>query len=382
MRRKILLLIVILITTLCINPINATETVSSLKQKIEANNHRISELKGKLSKLKGEQSSIQSELDSFDTQIQMYNYEIDGYQLQIDEINEDIHKNEQKISQLNKQIDENNTLLEKRLRVMYEKGSGGYLEVILHADDIIDALTRVDIVKKIASQDIELLKQINDEKLKVEELKAEQETHKDKITSVKADIESKKLVIEEAQSQKQSYMDKLEKSATELAKAQRTAETANASFDKQIQKILASQSNSNNLSTQYAGGQLGWPAPGYYTITSPFGNRTDPISGFSSFHRGMDIGCPYNTTIIAANSGTVVYSGWHNSYGYYLIIDHGGGIATLYAHNNKLLVSTGDTVTKGQAVSLSGSTGYSTGPHLHFEVRVNGQVTNPMGYLK
>ncbi len=131
----------------------------------------------------------------------------------------------------------------------------------------------------------------------------------------------------------------------------------------------------------YIGGEMQWPVPASTRVTSPFGYRIHPILGVKKLHTGIDIGVASGNTVVAANAGKVIKAAWNNSYGYMVMVDHGGGIVTLYAHNSVLKVSTGDTVTRGQTVALSGSTGASTGPHVHFEVRVNGEYKNPMNYL-
>lgn len=374
MKRKLVLLLVTLTLIISIVPINASLNISGLQQQIQANNNKINELRDKLNQIKGEQSSVQNEIDSYDTEIEMYNYEIDGYQLQIDDLNRKIQENEQNIIKLNKEIDDNNTILEKRLRTMYKKGTGGYIEVILNAENILDALTRIDMIQRIVQEDVNLLKDIETQKKEVEDLKVEQEKEKAEIEVVKKDIEAKKSVVVAAQTKKEAYMAELMKDANYVARLEKQMENANKDIEKQI---LAAQS-----AQEYAGGEMAWPAPGHYRITSYFGTRPDPITGYISNHRGMDIGCPYNSNIVAANSGTVTFAGWHYSYGYYVLIDHGGGISTLYGHNTRLLVSTGQTVSRGQSIALSGSTGYSTGPHLHFEVRKNGVVQDPLNYLK
>ena len=141
-------------------------------------------------------------------------------------------------------------------------------------------------------------------------------------------------------------------------------------------------SSSNN--SEYTGGSMTWPLPGYYSITSPFGNRLHPILKVYKMHTGVDIagaGCN-GKNVVATADGKVIHAGWISGYGNTVMIDHGGGIVTLYAHSQKLLVKKGDTVTRGQAIMLVGSTGYATGPHLHFEVRVNGKYVNPVdGYI-
>ena len=124
---------------------------------------------------------------------------------------------------------------------------------------------------------------------------------------------------------------------------------------------------------------MGWPANG--EITSPYGYRTHPIFGTTIYHSGIDIGVDYGTPVHSADSGTVVYAGWMSGYGNTVVVDHGNGISTLYGHNEDVAVSEGQSVGKGSVIAYAGSTGNSTGPHVHFEVRVNGDPTDPMGYL-
>jgi len=147
-------------------------------------------------------------------------------------------------------------------------------------------------------------------------------------------------------------------------------------------KRLEDEINKAQLEMEYAGGIMAWPTPGYYRITSPYGMRVHPIYGYSKMHTGVDIGVAMNQNIVAANDGVVQYAGWYGAYGNIVIVDHGGGISTLSAHNTRVLVSKGQKVTKGQVISKSGTTGLSTGPHLHFEVRLNGNHTNPLNYIK
>ena len=125
-----------------------------------------------------------------------------------------------------------------------------------------------------------------------------------------------------------------------------------------------------------------WPVPGYHKVTSPYGNRYHPVLKKNKFHSGVDLRAPMGTPIVAANDGKVLSAGYNSGYGNRIYIDHGGGIVTVYAHNSKLLVKAGDKVKRGQTIAKAGSTGRSTGPHLHFEVRKNGKTTNPMNWIK
>jgi len=253
-------------------------------------------------------------------------------------------------------------------------GTAGYIEIILKAEDLVDALTRMDMIQLIVESDVQLLKSINEQKTEVEEMKAEQEVKRMELTAVINNLNAKQNEVTIASRSKEVYMSSLK---SNLAEIQRQ-EAAMEEQSKQIEKdILAAQ-----RAVAYVGGEMEWPAPGNYTITSNFGGRADPITGVWSSHGGTDIRAPYGAPIIAANSGVVIFAGWHYSYGNYVIIDHGGGIATLYGHSSKLLVSTGQEVSRGEKIALVGSTGYSTGNHLHFEARINGVRTDAMKYYK
>ena len=138
-----------------------------------------------------------------------------------------------------------------------------------------------------------------------------------------------------------------------------------------------------NPNTQYVGsGVYTWPTPGYTRITSPYGMRKHPILKTNRMHTGIDIGAPNGATIVSVDHGCVVQVGWYGGYGRVVMVDHGHGIVTMYAHTSAALVNVGDAVKKGQAIAKVGSTGWSTGPHLHFEVRINGKYTNPLNYIK
>ena len=256
---------------------------------------------------------------------------------------------------------------------MYMNGNTGLVDVILGSESIGDMMGNMDKVQKIYESDKELL-----ETLKVQH---------DKIKQQREQLESLRVELNQAKEEQAIAKSELEGDKSEVQKKKSSVASDNRAIEEQIDvmnrqaaaftaEILKLQGNQS-----FVGGDFTWPSPGVSRITSPFGNRVHPILKYNKLHTGIDIGCPSNTTIVASNAGTVIKAGWNNSYGNVVMIDHGGGIVTVYAHNSSLLVSTGTVVAKGQAISKSGSTGMSTGPHLHFEVRVNGQYVNPSGYV-
>ena len=175
-------------------------------------------------------------------------------------------------------------------------------------------------------------------------------------------------------------MKQLETNIAEYTRNYEKMEQEEARVRAEIAAAARQTPASANLPAKYSGGAFQWPSPGYYTVTSPYGYRIHPIFKTQKLHRGIDIAVPSGSAIVAAADGVVIKSTYNSSYGYYVSINHGGGLVTLYAHNSSLAVSVGQSVKRGQRIATSGNTGNSTGPHLHYEVMLNGQTTNPMNY--
>jgi murein DD-endopeptidase MepM/ murein hydrolase activator NlpD len=264
-------------------------------------------------------------------------------------------------------------LLKKRVRVMYENGNVGYLSVVLNSKSFSDFISRVDFLKKILNFDMNLLGEMKDRRDSIAEKKSQLASEKAEKEKLKNEIGAKKEAVASAKQDREKTLKDL---VSDLKELERQEDKFLAQSSELGKKIVALQS-----SNKYIGGKLSWPSPGYYKITSAYGNRYHPILKKNKMHTGIDIAVPSGTGVIAANSGKVIYAGYYGGYGNAVIIDHGGKISTLYAHNSKLLVKVGDKVEKGKVISKSGSTGLSTGPHLHFEVRENGQTVDPMKYL-
>ena len=275
-------------------------------------------------------------------------------------------------------------LFKLRLRVTHEEGQASYLEMLLGAEDIADFLSRVDRVGSMLEYDNKIMNTLKDEKADLEEIRAtleiqkkEQETLKAQLAADEADMQKKS---EEAQARIDQLKSDIATSQAYQAQNEKLREEFEAQLEARIKELEEEQRKKNS---KYVGGELQWPVPLDYTkVTSGFAWRTSPITGRKELHNGIDIPAPLGTSVYAANTGTVVIATWHYSYGNYIMIDHGGGIMTLYAHNSQLLVSVGDRVKKGQVIAKVGSTGDSTGNHCHFSVRNNGSFIDPMQYFK
>lgn len=264
-------------------------------------------------------------------------------------------------------------LLNKRVRIMYQNGTVGYLSVLLNSKSFSDFISRMDLLRKIINYDVNILKERKTYENLVSEKKLQLETEHLEKERLKLVICEKKEEVEVTQQTKKETLKKVYKDLVELEKLEDKLLEESAQLTK---KILALQSN-----TDYVGGEMAWPSPGYTAISSYYGYRLHPILKKNKLHTGIDIKVPLGKNIVAANDGKVIFSGSYGGYGKAIIIDHGGKTSTLYAHNSKLLVKEGDIVTRGQVISLCGSTGLSTGPHLHFEVRINGATVDPLPYI-
>ena len=294
---------------------------------------------------------------------------------ELDATEERIDENEAKLQVLNKDFAKKRSQLAKRVRDIYINGQISYLDVLFGAKDFQDFFTRMDLLKRVIEQDYGLVQVVFAEKTAIEQSQKALETDRAAKEKLVQSAAERKKEAEKKQSAKQAIIDKME---TDRATQERII-NENLAASKEVEQMIRNSRYQPASPALSGGGALNWPLGG--PITSPFGWRVHPITGASRFHSGIDIGGDYGDTIHAAGTGVVSYAGWISGYGYAVIIDHGGGISTLYGHNQALLVSEGQSVSQGQPIAECGSTGNSTGPHCHFEVRVDGEPVNPMGYL-
>ncbi|MEI8215847.1 MAG: peptidoglycan DD-metalloendopeptidase family protein [Eubacteriales bacterium] len=337
-------------------------------------NDKISAVQSKLSHGKAIEKSLNSKIKTLDNQIQYKENQINKLESDINHTNTKITQAQADLDATSKAMGKQSDGLNKRLRAMYKNGDVGLVEIVLGSSSMADFMTNIDMVQKILDNDVEILKGI---KVKYASIAEKKKT----LLSLQNEITYQRNVQADTKNQLEGDITKASSLRSQVAKSNKELERQIDELNKEandlIAKIRALQGDQ-----AYYGGKLGWPTPGYYRITSPFGYRMHPILHVYKLHTGIDIAVPANSNVVAANGGIVIFAAWSGSYGNMVMIDHGGGIVTLYAHNNKFKVSKGDKVTKGQVVALSGSTGASTGPHVHFEVRNNGKYEDPMKWLK
>lgn len=277
------------------------------------------------------------------------------------------------------QTDFNNTdaQLKNRIRQVFKNQRLGMFELILSAKDLNALLDVVYFERIIIKRDYQKMVELKTKSQKLAKMKKDVEAQKQALASTIENMNYQQKSIKQAIAQNQSMINKLKTDKAYYQRAERELESQSASLQKMISKGY------NNSTVKVSSAGFMKPIAG--RITSPFGWRTHPIFNSRTFHSGVDIGGPNYGSIKASNGGKVIYSGWYGGYGKVVIIDHGivGGhpMTTLYAHMSTIKVGNGQTVTKGQVIGLEGTTGYSTGPHCHFEVRINGKPNNPLNYI-
>lgn len=340
-----------------------------------------------------ELNEVQGEIDAVLQEVADLNVSILDYESQIQQLTEQLTTLETSIAQKEQELIEKKQTLEDRLVAMYMRKEPTFLDVLL-SGELMNFISNQNLIKQAANYDNDLIIEVEElktsletEKVKVETLKQEKETKTAELQTMKAEKEQKAANLTEEQKALEAQLSEYKAQAEQYAELERQAiakeEAARkaAAAAAQNNSSKPSSSNSAVITNPYKGGKLGWPCPASSRITSQYGYRI--LFGVRDFHTGIDIGASKGTNIVAAESGTVILAsyGWNGGYGNYIIINHGNGLTTRYAHASALYVSVGQSVSRGQSIAAVGSTGNSTGPHLHFEVRQNGSHKNPLNYL-
>lgn len=364
---------------------------------------QVQDLQGQIDSSRLEQENWQQVIEDVSAKLKQIQADLDAANARLQsiqtkqaEINAQIAQTQNEIVKMKAYLKTRQDVLNRRVRAIYMHGQLNYLEVILGANSFSDFANRVELLKRVIRSDYNLILEIQKQKAAIEAKKAQLEEDKRQLDALAAEAEKTRQEIAKKKAEQQKVLDAAKSNKAAAAQMEQDLNAQLASVRNLIQQRLAAAEAARQAAQQQAAsddeggggsddnyvqgtGAMGWPCSG--PITSPFGYRTHPIFGTTIFHAGIDIGVDYGTPIHAADSGVVVYSGWISGYGNAVIIDHGGGISTLYGHNQSLAVSEGQSVSKGSVIAYAGSTGNSTGPHCHFEVDVNGSPVNPMGYL-
>ena len=393
--RRMRVLALALAAVLACAPQTFAATLDELKQQQSQLEQEQEENQQKLDALKADQSKQQEYKDALDAQVQNLQSQIDALNAQIGELDASISEKDDAIAEKQRNIDSDIETLKERLCAIYMLGDASTLEIILQSESVIDMAQKVELLNMITEHDTKMIQQLAADMESIAAEKAEIESEKQQVSAARTELEQKGSELAKVQAEAERVLSELTASVASVQEEQdriaREKEEASAEIDqwwKDYYAQQAAQQAQQNSGSSGSSGSSNAGSGGYVST----GNFTWPIPGFtniscnySSGHRAIDVSGGgrniYGQRIVAADSGRVVTATYHYSYGNYVMIDHGGGYSTLYAHASSLAVSAGQTVTKGQVIAYVGSTGNSTGPHLHFEVRVNGTRQNPWNWF-
>ena len=372
-RRFLSAVLAVSFVVLAITPVLADE-LEDKQQELTNIQQQADDAQRKAERARLKERSVAEQLRIIQAELSEAQAEFDAINDQLSQTEEQIKTNTELSARLVKKMEAQTKTLHRRIRDIYKNGQVNYIDVLFGAKDFSDFVSRMDILKKILAYDNALLQATKADREALARAKAQLEIDRVKIVELRKQSAAKKELVAARRQERQGVLNAATYERETAERAYRELIETSKQIETMIRKIQSGEKN--------VGGSTGtmlWPAEG--EITSPFGWRVHPIFGTQRLHTGIDIGADYGDTVRAADGGVIIHSDWMGGYGNAVIIDHGNGISTLYAHNSQLLVSEGQTVAKGQAISRVGSTGYSTGPHLHFEVRQNGTPVNPLNFL-
>lgn len=420
MKNRLKIITAIMLTLIfCMQPVcnvQATEesNLSEAQQEKKTLENDLQKAKELIDSLKGSKEDIQSEVEKLDKQLNEISGKVKEFESRLSKKRQEIADTESALNKAKEQEKKQYRNMKKRIQFMYENGQTSYVEMLLSADSFTDFLNAVEYITQISQYDRKMLKEYQNMQVTIADTQKTLETDYASLQSLQAKVQEEKQAVAALESAKKGELNNV---ADDLTDAQTVAKAYEAEIQAQnevIAQIQAAQKRAaeqqaaqqqaqaaeeNQGATDAAGenqntaqnttpsgngqstGSMMWPCPSSKRVTSDYGPRTSPTNGASSNHKGIDIGAAYGADIVAADGGTVLVATYSSSGGNYVIIDHGGGLCTVYMHASSLTVSAGQTVSKGQVIAKVGSTGISTGNHLHFGVTLNGVYVSPWGYV-
>lgn len=369
MLKKIIaiLLLIILLVPLTVNASKISE-YENKKEEAENKKEEVQEQKSALSK---EIQTLSDSIADNEDKLANINSELVNLNKEIKKLKTELEETQQKFT-------EQEEALKKKISLDYEMGEVSYLDVLLNSNGILDFLSNYYLISEIMQKDNDLLDAIEEQKNKIEKDKKELETKQKKVKTQKAEQEKINVLLSNQKTQKQ----------TKVANLTAEEKALRAEIDKYDDLIRQEERKASQIASgstgSFVGGNKVWPCPSSTRITSGYGGRNTGIPGASTNHKGLDIGCPTGSAVVSVLDGKVIFTGYNAYRGYYIMVDHGGGVVTLYQHckAGSYKVSVGDKVKAGQTIILSGSSGIGSGPHLHFEVLINGSNVDPEIWLK
>ena len=372
----VLILLICFVTTFTYAENETENNNNNLQTKRDELQNQLNETNGELNEVQSNLSENLQQVEKLDEKISSSEEQLEQQESKITELKNSISKIETELNTVTEKYEKQRKLFKQRLVAIYEAGETQYLDILLKSKSLSDFLSSYYVITQLAELDNDLITELEEKKNTIDLSKQKLENEKAELATI---IESQTRLSRTLQNTKKMRESFIEQLSDEEKNLQTKIDEINAQYEEVNKQILALAGQ--GIDTAYIGGELEWPVPGYTRITSKYAMRVHPITGQYKLHTGVDIGAPEGANFVAANDGIVVKAERNPAYGNMVIIDHGGGISTLYAHGSEILVQVGQTVKRGEAVLKVGSTGYSTGPHAHFEVRINGITTDPLPYI-
>lgn len=373
---RILIIVTLLISTLGVSTFAAElSDLQEQQTQVQANQDMAT---SQLQAVQEELTENLQQIQELNTNITQYETEINEYNTQIVTLQDDITKTEAEIKKAEDNYNSQKKLLDDRLVTMYQAGTTEYLDVVLSSKTITEFLSNYYLLSILADSNVDFLDTIEQQKQIIEDEKKKLEEQKKQIDTAKEEKEKASIILQNTKVMKDTYTSQLTDQEKQIQSEIDAYQAQLNQLEAEIQSITA---DSLVINPNYIGGEMLWPVPGYTKLSSTFKMRVHPITGVYKLHSGIDIPAPTGTNFLAANDGVVVKAGYNTAYGNMVMIDHGGGVSTLYAHGDKIMVTLGQIVKKGDVVLQVGETGYATGPHAHFEVRINGTPVDPLPYV-
>ncbi len=342
----------------------------------------------KLNESKEKKETELAKKEKLDHEIDLLESELSEIDAIINEAEQEIAVKEQEIAGYEAEIESDEQDFRQRLRAMDETNAASYIDLLLNSQSFSDFFARIETIREISEHDQEIIDQMIALKKGVEDSKNVLVLKRDEQKEARSLVDGKKSELDAKMAEQNQLIESINNDIALQEEMYEESTKLEQELKDSIRSSLSSSNSSVNSTTpsgqtlRYSGGPFAFPAPSLIYVSSNYGYRTHPITGQPyKFHSGVDLAAPQGSNTVAAEAGVVRMAGWNGGYGNCVIIDHGSGVATLYGHNSKLLVSAGQTVSKGQVIAKVGSTGNSTGPHLHFEVLINGSTTDPAPYI-
>ena len=354
------------------------EELAQVKKEREEANKKIEEVKKQEQAYLKQVNEVETQLLSSLSQLDDLNTKLAKAKSDIDKTTIELVLKEQDLNKIEDELDGKIAILNRRVASIYKNKDSNILEILLKAEDFIEFISRLKLMNLIAQQDAEIIKEIKDKrtsnltiKKAILDLREKQKDRQTEVAKLVSQAEEKQAEVEGIYDEKSNLLSNTRANKNALIYMQKDLEIREA----EITRILESYKYGNA-----PGDKFMWPVAGF--LKSGFGMRRHPILGTMRMHAGVDLIAPNGALVKAGDGGQIIQAGYDGGYGYSIVVYHGGGFATWYAHLSRILVAVGQNVSRGEVIGLVGATGWATGPHLHFEVRINGAAQNPLEWLQ